>query len=293
MLDPRLAVFLAIAREGHLTRAARTLHRTQPAVSAQLRKLEDELDVRLFHRTAKGMELTEEGALFRRYVERAALWLDDGRRALEGLRDLSQGSLSIGAGATATTYLLPPLLRAYHQRWPGIQLQLREQGSAAVAEAVREGELDLGVVTLPVTRDAGLQFTSFVQDDLHLIIPENHPLAGRRRFSWSELQGQPMVMFEADTAVRRLIDGALDQAGVEVLLAMELRSIESIKQMVAQGIGAAFVSRFAVPTGTGLSPSDGDRLQRTLALCTRADREPSPATQAFLELATDASRTSG
>ena len=285
MLDPAHTAFLAIARAGHLTRAARALHLSQPAVSAQLRKLEEGLGVRLFHRTSKGMELTEEGALYHRHVERAALWLDDGRRALDGLRDLRRGSLTIGAGATATTYLLPPLLRAFHQRWPGIRLQLREQGSAAVAEAVRDGTLDLGVVTLPVAQEAGLQFTAFREDDLQLIIPPDHRLAGRRRFRWAELAGEPLVMFEAGTAVRRLVDGALEAAGVEVQLAMELRSIESIKQMVAQGIGAAFVSRFALPAGTGLGPADGATLRRSLALCTRADREPSRPTRAFLELA--------
>ncbi len=293
MLNPTLTAFLAIAREGHLTRAARSLHLTQPAVSAQLRKLEDELDTRLFHRTSKGMVLTEEGALYRRHVEQAALWLDDGRRALAGLGDLSHGSLSVGAGATATTYLLPPLLRTYHQRWPGIRLQLREQGSASVAEAVRDGSLDIGVATLPVAEDGGLRFVPWREDELQLIIPEDHALAGRKRFAWSALEGQPMVMFEADTAVRRLIDRALEDAGVSVQLAMELRSIESIKQMVAQGIGAAFVSRFALRPGQGLSPSSGRSLQRQLALCTRADREPSAAAKAFLNLLSEGGTPKG
>ena len=100
-----LKSFLAIAREGHLTRAARALHLSQPAVSAQLASLEDDLGTALFHRTPKGMELTEAGELFRGYAEQALLFLDDGREALDALRGLQAGSLAVGGGATATTYL--------------------------------------------------------------------------------------------------------------------------------------------------------------------------------------------
>jgi DNA-binding transcriptional LysR family regulator len=282
-MDRPHASFLAIARAGHLTRAARTLHLTQPAVSAQLRGLEEDLGVRLFHRTAKGMVLTEAGEVYRRHVEQAALWLGDGRAALESLAELSTGELSIGAGATATTYLLPPLLRAYHGAHPGIRLHVREQGSAAVADSVRAGDLDLGVVTLPVAETQGLRLTAWQRDVLRLIVPPGHRLDGRSRFSWRELDQEPLVLFEAGAAVRRLIESTLEDEGVQVQPVMELRSIESIKQMVAQGIGSAFVSQYALPEDVGLVPHKGRPPRRELAICVRADREPSAAARAFLE----------
>lgn len=282
MLPVSHQVFLAIAREGHLTRAARAVHRTQPAVSAQLKKLEEELGVALFHRTAKGMVLTEAGETYRRFVEEAATWLEDGRRALDDLGRLKHGHLSIGAGATATTYLLPPVLRRYHELYPGIRLQVREQGSAAVAEGVREGRLDLGVITAPGVDLDGLASRAWHTDQLRLIVPPDHALATRRRFRWPELAGQPMVLFEAGSAVRRLIDAAFENAGVHVEIAMELRSIESIKRMVAEGIGAGFVSGSALPDGDGLVP-EGPGLTRELAVVTRAARPPSRAAQAFLD----------
>jgi len=281
MLRPELESFLAIARERHLTRASRALHLTQPAVSAQLRRLEETLGTRLFHRTAKGMELTQAGTVFLRHVERAAAWLDDGRSALDGLGELVHGSLSIGAGATATTYLLPALLRAFHTAHPGIRLHVREQGSTAVADAVRAGALDLGVVTLPVPDERGLEITHWREDELLLIVPPDHRLARAEQFAWNDLLGEPLVLFEAGTAVRRLIDGALSQREVTVQPVMELRSIESIKQMVAQGIGAAFVSRYALSPGQGLRPLTGP-LARALGVCTRVDREPTAASRAFL-----------
>ncbi|TNE86353.1 MAG: LysR family transcriptional regulator [Deltaproteobacteria bacterium] len=282
-----LKAFLAIAREGHLTRAARALHLSQPAVSAQLARLEDDLGASLFHRTAKGMALTEAGELFRGYAEQALLFLDDGREALDALRGLEAGQLAVGGGATATTYLLPPLLRRFHEAHPAIRLYVREQGSAAIVDGVLAGDLDLGVVTLPVdTRGGRLHVESWVQDDMRLVVPPGHRLSRRRRFRWVELADEPLVLFEGGTAVRRVIDAALADAGVEAQIVMELRSIESIKQMVAQGIGSAFVSRYALPgPRAGLVPMDGaDQLVRELAIIRRADRRPSAASRAFLSL---------
>lgn len=278
-----LRSFLAIAREGHMTRAAKTLHLTQPAVSAQIARLEDDLGTPLFHRTPKGMALTEAGVLFRHHVEEAFLWLDDGRTAVQGLSGLTSGSLAIGAGATATTYLLPPLLRVFHERHPGIQIQVREQGSQAIVDAVLAGTLDLGVVTLPLDPQARLTATPWIEDELRLIVPPNHPLADQHTYRMRDLNGQPLVLFEAGSAVRLLIDQALSDANAEVEIVMELRSIESIKQMVAQGIGAAFVSQHALPDGEGLT-SSRSRLQRTLAAVHRSDRDPTAAATAFLAL---------
>jgi DNA-binding transcriptional LysR family regulator len=119
-----------------------------------------------------------------------------------------------------------------------------------------------------------------VQDDLRLITPPGHRLAGRRAFRWADVAGEPFVGFEAGTAVRDVIDSASTAAGVTLSVVMELRSIESIKQMVAAGIGVGLVSRFALPTGQGLVCKDGP-LSRSLALARSASRMPSPAAAAF------------
>ena len=266
-----------------MTRAAKTLHLTQPAVSAQLARLEEDLGTLLFHRTPKGMALTAAGTLFRHHVEEAFLWLEDGRTAVQGLSDLTHGSLAIGAGATATTYLLPPLLRVFHERHPGIQIQVREQGSQAIVDAVLAGTLDLGVVTLPVDPGARLTVTPWIDDELRLIVPPRHPLAQRQKYRIRDLDGQALVLFEAGTAVRRVIDQALSEGDTEVEIVMELRSIESIKQMVAQGIGAAFVSQHALSKDEGLTTARG-RLHRTLAAVHRSDRALTAAAKAFLAL---------
>ncbi len=287
----QLRTFLAIAREGHMTRAATHLHLTQPAVSAQLAKLEEELGQPLFDRTPKGMVLTEAGTTFRSYVERALARIEDGRIALDELIGLQRGSLSVGGGATATTYVLPPVLGRLHEEHSAIRFFVREQSSQQSVEDVLSGELDLGIVTLPVKMPlesrapaAKLEIEPWVEDELRLIVPPEHPLSEKDSFRWAELDDQPLVLFEAGSAVREIIDHRIEEAGIAVDIVMELRAIESIKQMVAQGIGAGFVSQFALA-----SPEQGLRcveepIQRELAVIYRSDRTHSPAARAFREL---------
>lgn len=285
-----LKTFLTVAREGHMTRAAGLLHLTQPAVSAQLARLEESLGQPLFDRTPKGMVLTEAGHVFLPYAEAVLGRLADGQRALEEMAGLQRGSLSIGGGATATTYLLPPLLGRFHESHPSIRIFVREQPSQSVVEDVFSGALDLGVVTLPVLPPSGvsslggrLTVEHWVDDELQLLVPPDHRLTGRAGFHWHELDGESLVLFEAGSAVRALIDGYIANAHIQVDTVMELRSIESIKQMVAQGIGAAFVSRHALrPPEVGLSCLD-EPLERELAIIYRSDRTQSAAARAFLE----------
>jgi DNA-binding transcriptional LysR family regulator len=286
----QLQTFLVLAREGHMTRAASKLHLTQPAVSVQLARLEEDLGYALFDRTSKGLVLTEAGATFLVYAEQALGRLEDGRTALEEMAGLKRGSLSIGGGATATTYLLPPLLGKFHEVYPGIRFFVREQPSQSVVEDVLQGRLDLGVVTLPIKTPSGslgatkLEIEHWVDDELRLLVPKQHRLVGREVFEWEALDGEALVLFEAGSAVRGLIDSRIHEAGINVDIVMELRSIDSIKQMVAQGIGSAFVSQYALRPGDESLRCAQDPIRRELAILYRSDRSQSAAARAFLEM---------
>jgi DNA-binding transcriptional LysR family regulator len=286
-----LIAFRTIAAEGHMTRAARRLGLTQPAVSAQLARLEDELGQRLLDRTPKGMRLNDAGRVFLRHVDRALASLDEGRRSLDELAGLARGTLDVGGGATATTYLLPSVLGRFHDRYPAIRLFVREQGSAAVVEGVLSGALDLGVVTLPLSGELPgarhLVVEPWVVDELLLVVPPGHRLQGRARFGWTDLEGEPMVLFEAGSAVRAVIDGQLEARGLHAEIVMELRSIDAMKQMVAQGIGVSLISRFALSDGEGLRCGES-ALTRPMAVVYGADRTLSAAARAFLDLLREA-----
>jgi DNA-binding transcriptional LysR family regulator len=338
-----LRYFRAIAQAGHMTKAARALGVSQPALSAMLKKLEAEVGAALLDRTGRGVELTEAGRIFLTHAEDAIRRADAGVQAVRQLAGLEAGSIRIGGGATAVTYLLPPVVSEVRRAHPGLRFYVRETGSAGVASAVLSGELDLGIVTLPVPPGiAGeLITTSLVEDELRLIVPKTGPIkSGTPRppsrarrtpreelgnaqrsgktppasgalghhtslhtsssavsasplasyayqsafFRWKDLSGVPVVAFEAGTAVRQLVDEAANLAGITLDVVMELRSIESIKSMVAADIGVGFVSRFALKPedgfGDGLASKES-RLNRTLAIVRRSDRTPSAAVREF------------
>lgn len=278
-----LRYFRAIAQTRHLTRAAEALGVTQPALSAALKKLEEEVGAELMHRTGKGMELTDAGRLFAAFADESVLAADAGKQAVRELVGLERGSLRVGGGATATAYLLPRVVSVFRKRHPGLRFTIREAGSSQVASSVLSGELDLGIVTLPLqpAQKHDLIAVPLVKDELKLIVPPGHRLAGETSFSWKELTNEPFVAFEAGSAVRELVDKSAASAGVVLSVVMELRSIEGIKQMVSAGIGVALVSRFALGSGAGGLACRQSKLTRSLALIRRNDRMPSAAAAEF------------
>src|SRR5690606_7620638 len=162
-----------------MTRAARALGVSQPALSAVVRKLEAEVGAALLHRTGRGVELTEAGRVFLQHAEDTLRRADAAVEAVRQLVGLERGAIRAGGGATATAYLLPPVVSAVRRTHPGLRFYVREAGSTAVAAAVLSGELDLGIVTLPIRiADEGrLTIAPLVDDELRLIVPPGHRLS--------------------------------------------------------------------------------------------------------------------
>ncbi|MBA3686256.1 MAG: LysR family transcriptional regulator [Planctomycetes bacterium] len=275
--------FLLLAQLGNMTRTAATLNLTQPALSGQIKRLESELGATLFHRQRRGLVLTPAGETLRRAASDALATLDGAREQLAALGSLRTGSLAIGGGATSTTCLLPAVIGRFHAEHPGIRFAIREAPSRTIVEAVLSGELDLGVVTLPIPSGhaaSALEITPWLVDELVLLVPPDHPLGRKRRFLWKDLHNQPLIAFESGSAVRQLLDRRLAEHGVTPALVMELRAIASITSMVASGIGLGFISRLADADGRGLRCGD-QPLTRQLAVVERKDRARSAAVAAF------------
>ena len=270
-----LESLIAVAEAGTITAAAERIHLSQSALSRRLQLLEAELGADLFVRGRSGAELTEVG---RQAVEHsraiAGRW-QQLRRDVDDYLGLERGSLRVGGGATATSFLLPPVIARFQAAHPGVRIYVKEAGSHEVAAGVAAGDVELGIVTLPVAaRD--LDVDELFVDRIVLAARPDHPLA-RRRVLPSDLTGQPFVAFEAGSAIRQLIDGALASAGVEAEVTMELRSIPSMLRMVAAGGLLAFVSHIAVeaePEVTAV-PIRGLSIARRLGLVSR--RGPSLA----------------
>jgi len=274
-----------IARCRSFSRAAEALHLSQPAVSHHIRHLEAELGQPLLERVGKRALPTRAGELLLAHAARAFAELEAARQSLQQLRGRVAGRLAVGTGATASTYLLPPLLRRLHARHPDLELTVVTGNSADMVAAVAATQLDVAVVTLPV-RGAALSVTPLMPDALVAIAPATREWHRRRPLAAAELARHPLILYERGGTVRRVIDDWFRRGGATPRVAMELGNAEAIKKMVEAGLGLAVTSAISVTAevrarrliALPLTPPLG----RRLAIVRRRDRTPSPALAVFL-----------
>lgn len=274
--------FLAVADSAAITEAAEKIGVTQPALSRRIQQFEEYLGVALFERGRKGAQLTEIGRLVRVEAQAIVARYERMRELVASHQRLEGGSVRIGGGATAVSFVLPEAIASFQAAHPQVRFQMREAGSSQIAADVAAGQLELGVVTLPV-RDRELDIAPLTTDRIVLVARRDHPLVRRRRIRIQDLADQAFVAFEAGSALRQLIDGRLREAGVEVNVVMELRSIPAILRMVSTTGNLAFVSQLGLERhGDVLAlPVQGLRIERRLAVVTRRGAVLSPAAAAF------------
>ncbi|MES9814279.1 MAG: LysR substrate-binding domain-containing protein [Candidatus Thiodiazotropha sp.] len=281
----RLRSLLAVADTGSITEAADRIGLTQPALSRRLQQLEAFFGAKLLSRGRKGAQLTEIGRLVEREARGLVNRFDHLREQVRAHQGLEGGTVRIGGGATAVSFVLPTAIARFRQEHPGVRFQLKEAGSIEVAGDVISGRLELGLVTLPV-QARELQIWPLITDRIVLVAPREHPLSRLGEIDAKALDGLAFVGFEADTAVRQIIDAALRDAGVEMNVVMELRSIPAILRMVATTGNLAFVSRMGLDTLAGVCEIEvrGLNIVRELAVIAKQGSSLSPAAQAFSSL---------
>lgn len=274
--------FLAVAETGAITEAAERIGITQPALSRRLQQFEDHLGVPLMVRGRKGATLTEIGRLVQSEAQAILARYEHMQEMVNSHQRLEGGTVRIGGGATAVSYMLPEAIAAFQAAHPQVRFQMREAGSSEIAEDVLAGHLELGVVTLPV-RDRELEVTPLTTDRIVLVARHDHPLAQRRRVRIQDLADQAFVAFEAGSALRQIIDSKLRDAGVEVNVVMELRSIPAILRMVSTTGNLAFVSQLGMAQQNDVIAVtvQGLRIERRLAVIARRGVALSPAAGAF------------
>ena len=279
-----LRSLVVVAEHGAITEAAKVLGVSQSALSRRIQQLEEALQAPLLERSRRGATLTEMGRLTVREGRELLERYDRLRGDIAAHVHHQAGMVRIGGGATAVSFLLPPSIAHFRRRHPGILFQLKEASSREIEEDVATERLELGIVTLP-TAHTELEVRRLCEDRIVLVAGRDHPLACRRRPAASGLDGQDLVGFEAASAIRRLIDGALREAGVSVRVIMELRSIPAILRMVVTMQGLAFVSELGLrgERGVRVVPLRGLSIVRSLALIQKRGRPLSPAGAAFVE----------
>ena len=280
----RLRVFHAVARRESYSRAAEDLHISQPAVSKHVLDLEEELGAKLFHRLGRRIVLTEAGRLMTDYAQRIFVLADEARRALQELQGLERGRLRLGASTTPGCYLLPRVLAAFRAQYPRLEVSLDIMASHDVVEQVLRQDLDLGFVGATFAADLHVQ--PYVEDELVLILRPGHPLASLRAISREGLEGETFLLRDIASGTRTVAEAELKARGITIRHLLELRSVEAIKQAVAEGLGISFISRYAVALevrhkALAVAADPRLRFRRPLVMISRKDARLSPSALAF------------
>jgi molybdate transport repressor ModE-like protein len=291
----QLRVFRAILEASSITEAARALRISQPAAFKQLAELEASLGVTLVERRSRGVRLTAAGEVLSRHTWRLFQEEEAAERALRALVGLELGQLAVGASTTIGNYIVPGLFGELHRAHPNVTLELEIGNTARIQEQLIAGRVDLGLTEGLPPDDTpeleALKVEVFAHDEMVLIVGPLHPLAERSEagIDVRELERVPFIVRERGSGTRDVVEDALARQELAIVPVMSLGSTEAVKNAVAEGLGAAFVSRRTVELELSsgrlrvLSPR-GFHLRRALSLLTLEGKPPSPAAREFLRL---------
>lgn len=244
----RLVVFRAVARHLNFRKAAEELYLTQPAVSQQIKNLEDELGTQLFDRSGGGVLLSPSGETLLKYARRSSDLLARAEHELASLGGSNAGPLTLGASTTIAQYVLPGLLGEFCQMHPRIFPTLLSGNTERIVASVEDRSIALGFIEGPPhSRDVKTE--PFLQDELVLIVPAAHAWAERASVPPADISGVSLLMRERGSGTRQVLEKTLEQAGLKrraLHVVMELDSTEAIKSAVEAGFGVGFISRWAI-----------------------------------------------
>jgi len=282
----QLVSFLEVARLQSFSRAAEKIYRTQPAISAQVRLLEQECGERLFNRSGKRVQLTPAGEILQRYAQKIIDLHRDALQAIAELNQTARGKLQLGANEATCLYVLPKTFARFKQLYPLVQISIYRNFSHKIVQKVQEGAVEVGVVTLPQTAP-NLEVIPVHHDEMQLVVPAKHPLAKHRSVTLEEVVQYPLILPKTGRT-RVVLDRLLREKRNELQISMELASVETIKKFVGAGLGVTFLSRsYAQPEVAAgvlkVIPIEGIRLTRDLGLVYRRDRYLSLPAKVFIE----------
>src|ERR671919_57352 len=282
-----LRVFLAVAHERSFSRAAAKVHRTQPAVSQAVRRLELELGEQLFDRSSKNGTLTEAGRMLENYGQRLVRLAEETESAVRDLRDLRRGRVLIGANEAAVHTLLPLIVR-FRGQFPEIAIDVRRVPARQIAVEVQQGSLDFGALTFHPAEE-GLLEIPIGSDELVLLVWPLHPLAKRRQVTMEEVAREAIVAHNDPSPARERVLRLPEQHHITLKMVIALPSLDGIKRAVELKLGVALLPRRCAITEiasgrlVAIPVAGVSRRRQVMLVCRRAHR--SHAADAFLEVA--------
>ena len=285
----RLVVFRAVAEQLSFRKAAEELYLTQPAVSLQIKALEEDLGVQLFDRAGSRISLTAAGTALREYAQRVHALLIEAEQRVTAFSGEHAGHLALGASTTIAQYVLPRLLGSFCSERPRVQPSLISGNTEHIVAAILQQQIALGLIEGPAhSRDVRTE--PFLVDELVLIAPASHEWAERGSIEAGELTAAPLLMRERGSGSRRVLELALERHHIKraaLRIAMELDSTEAIKSAVEAGLGAGFISRWAISKDLRTGKSfkivavEGLRIHREFLIAFAASPGPQGLAQEF------------
>ena len=248
----RLQIFYAVANEKSFSKAGKKLNKTQSAVSQSINMLEAEVGERLFLRNNRSVILSEAGKILFEHVVAIIASIDEARLRIDSLRNLCEGELVISSSNTSACYLLPPVLREFKKRYPRVRIILKNGLSSQAAEMVAQGESDVGIVMLPIDNPKLESIPLALREDV-LITCINHDLSIKENITIEDLAKYEFILLENEAHTRQYIDSHFSRYGLTPKVAMEVGTMEVIKQMVKLDLGVSVIPRIAVKNDHGHS----------------------------------------
>jgi len=278
-----LKAFLKVSETGSFSRAAEALFITQPAVSKRIAALELELNVNLFDRIGKQVQLTEAGRALIPGSRRVLAELAESQRILGNLHDSTQGLLSMATSHHIGLHRLPMVLKSYSRQYPDVELAIQFLDSEQAFPRILHGEIELAIVTLPNTPQPHLKHIPVWSDPMHCVVSKQHPLAGAERVSRQQLLQHAAILQTAGTHTRNLVNAALGDARPEIVL-LETSYLETIKAMVQAGLGWSMLPDSMIDDSLRIVKISKLKIARHLGVVVHEKRTLSNAASRMLQL---------
>ena len=282
-----LITFVEIAKQGSFSRAGQKLFRSQPAVSAQIRQLEQEYGQKLFDRVGKTVQLTAAGEVLLEYAGKLLTLRNESLRAVADQASTPRGTLAVGANEATCLYVLPDIFARYNQHYPHVQISIYRNFSHKVIEKIEDGTVDVGIVTLPV-KSPSLRVHSIFRDRIMLMTNLTNPLAKHKTVTTAEIAEQPQI-YPKTGFMRQVLDKQFRPYRSRLHISMELPSVGMIKRFVVAGLGVSLISesfvRDEIRAGKAkLIPVSDMDVWRELGLVYRRDRTLPRSASAFVAM---------
>lgn len=287
-----LRIFLAVAEERSFSKAAAKVHRTQPAVSQAVRRLENDLGEQLFDRSSKSGTLTDAGRILQNYGQRLVRLAEETESAMRELRDLRRGRVLIGANEAAVHTLLP-LMAKFQARVPDVAVDVRRVPARQIAVEVQQGSLDFGALTFHPS-ESGLLEVTVGSDELVLLVAPSHPLAKRKQVSMEDVAREPIVAHNDPSPARERVLHLFEQKHIQLNMVIALPSLDGIKRAIEMKLGVALlparcaITEMATGRLVGVPVAGISRKRHVTLVCRNAHR--SHAANAFLAIAQENSK---